>query len=101
MVSVKHLKVVNYGFGIHPDEIASIVRGHDNKTLNDIGGVESIARKLLVSVDGGVSEESINSRQQIYGFNRYTEKHSRSFLMFVWDALQDLTLIILMGLDEI
>ncbi|KAH1258059.1 hypothetical protein AAZX31_03G117600 [Glycine max] len=84
------------GFGIHPDEIASIVRGHDNKTLNDIGGVESIARKLLVSVDGGVSEESINSRQQIYGFNRYTEKPSRSFLMFVWDALQDLTLIILM-----
>ncbi|RDX75659.1 putative calcium-transporting ATPase 11, plasma membrane-type, partial [Mucuna pruriens] len=84
------------GFDIHPDEIASIVRGHDNKTLNDIGGVEAIARKLSVSVDGGVSEESINSRQQIYGVNRYTEKPSRSFLMFVWDALQDLTLIILM-----
>ncbi|KAH1194643.1 Calcium-transporting ATPase 4, plasma membrane-type [Glycine soja] len=89
-------EVRDAGFGIHPDEIASIVRGHDNKTLNDIGGVESIARKLLVSVDGGVNEESINSRQQIYGFNRYTEKPSRSFLMFVWDALQDLTLIILM-----
>ncbi|KAL2320723.1 hypothetical protein Fmac_029692 [Flemingia macrophylla] len=84
------------GFGIHPDEIASIVRGHDNKTLDDFGGVEAIVRKLSVSVDGGVSEESINIRQQIYGFNRYTEKPSRSFLMFVWDALQDLTLIILM-----
>ncbi|KAK7336525.1 hypothetical protein VNO77_17068 [Canavalia gladiata] len=84
------------GFGIHPDEIASIVHGHDHKTLNNIGGVEAIARKLSVSVDGGVNEESINSRQQIYGINRYTEKPSRSFLMFVWDALQDLTLIILM-----
>ncbi|XP_027349217.1 putative calcium-transporting ATPase 11, plasma membrane-type isoform X2 [Abrus precatorius] len=84
------------GFGIHPDEIASIVHGHDYKNLNDIGGVEGIARKLSVSVDGGVSEESIHSRQQIYGVNRYTEKPARTFFMFVWDALQDLTLIILL-----
>ncbi|KAK7378120.1 hypothetical protein VNO80_03557 [Phaseolus coccineus] len=88
-------EVRDAGFCIHPEEIASIVRGHDKKILNNIGGVEAIARKLSVSVDGGVSEESINSRQQIYGFNRYTEKPPRSFLMFVWDALQDLTLIIL------
>ncbi|CAL0310592.1 unnamed protein product [Lupinus luteus] len=84
------------GFGIHPDEIASIVRAHEFKSLSHIGGVEAVARKLAVSVDEGVNEESINSRQQIYGVNRYTEKPSRSFLMFVWDALQDLTLIILM-----
>ncbi|KAK7285638.1 hypothetical protein RJT34_20415 [Clitoria ternatea] len=84
------------GFGIHPDEIASIVRGHDFKNLTGNGGVENIARKLQGSVDGGVNEDSINSRQQIYGVNRYTEKPSRKFLMFVWDALQDLTLIILM-----
>jgi len=88
-------EVRDAGFCIHPEEIASIVRGHDKKILNNIGGVEAIARKLSVSVDGGVSEESINSRQKIYGFNRYTEKPPRSFLMFVWDALQDLTLIIL------
>ncbi|KAK7396224.1 hypothetical protein VNO78_17076 [Psophocarpus tetragonolobus] len=84
------------GFGIHPDEIASIVHGHNNKALTHIGGLEAVFRKLSVTVDRGVSEESIDSRQQIYGFNRYTEKPSRSFLMFVWDALQDLTLIILM-----
>ncbi|KAJ1430018.1 P-type ATPase [Sesbania bispinosa] len=84
------------GFDIHPDEIASIVRGHNLKSLGNKGGVEAIARKLSVSVDEGVSETSINCRQQIYGVNRYTEKPPRSFLMFVWDALQDLTLIILM-----
>ena len=64
--------------------------------MSNIGGVEAIARKLAISVDEGISEESINRRQKIYGVNRYTEKPSRSFLMFVWDALQDLTLIILM-----
>ncbi|XP_057438038.1 putative calcium-transporting ATPase 11, plasma membrane-type [Lotus japonicus] len=84
------------GFGIHADEVASLVRSHDYKNLSNNGGVEALARKLSVSVDEGVSEASINSRQQIYGANRYTEKPSRSFLMFVWDALQDLTLIILM-----
>ncbi|XP_057718919.1 calcium-transporting ATPase 4, plasma membrane-type-like [Arachis stenosperma] len=83
------------GFGIHPDEIAAIVRGHDFKNLMNIGGVEAITRKLAVSVDEGISEESIDPRQKVYGVNRYTEKPSRSFLMFVWDALQDLTLIIL------
>ncbi|CAJ1912870.1 unnamed protein product [Sphenostylis stenocarpa] len=89
-------EVRDSGYGIQPEDIASIIRGHDNRTLNDIGGVEAIARKLSVSLEEGISEESINRRQQIYGFNRYTEKPSRSFLMFVWDALQDLTLIMLM-----
>lgn len=84
------------GFGINPDDIASIVRGHDYKKLKLIGGVEGAASKLSVSVDEGVSEKSINTRQQIYGFNRYTEKPAKTFLMFVWEALHDLTLIILM-----
>jgi Ca2+-transporting ATPase len=38
----------------------------------------------------------IPKRRQIYGFNRFAEKPSRPFWVYVWDALQDLTLIILM-----
>ncbi|XP_041024479.1 calcium-transporting ATPase 4, plasma membrane-type-like [Juglans microcarpa x Juglans regia] len=83
------------GFSIHPDELASIVRGHDIKGLKIHGGVEGIARKVSVSLNQGVSTVDLPTRQKIYGFNRYTEKPSRSFLMFVWDAFQDLTLIIL------
>lgn len=60
------------------------------------GGFEGIARKISVSLDEGVSEKNIPIRQQIFGFNRYTEKQSKTFLMFAWEALQDLTLIILM-----
>ncbi|KAJ7976747.1 Calcium-transporting ATPase [Quillaja saponaria] len=84
------------GFGIDPDEIASIVRSHDSKSLKGHGGVEGISRKLSVSLNEGVSENNIHRRQQIYGFNRYTEKPPKSFFIFVWEALQDLTLIILM-----
>ncbi|KAF7819054.1 putative calcium-transporting ATPase 11, plasma membrane-type [Senna tora] len=89
-------EVKKAGFGIDPDEVASIVRGHDHDTLKLLGGVKEIAGELSVSLEEGVKDESINTRQQIYGFNRYTEKPPRTFLMFVWEALQDLTLIILM-----
>ncbi|MCI00589.1 calcium-transporting ATPase plasma membrane-type-like, partial [Trifolium medium] len=89
-------EAIEAGFDIHPNEIASIVRSQDYKNLSNNGGVEAVARKLSVSTDEGVSEASIDCRQQIFGANRYTEKPSRTFLMFVWDALQDLTLTILM-----
>ncbi|XP_054803997.1 calcium-transporting ATPase 4, plasma membrane-type-like isoform X1 [Prosopis cineraria] len=85
------------GFGINPDDIASIVRSHDYKKLRMIGGVKGAASKLSISsTDKGVNKNSINTRQQIYGFNRYTEKPTKTFLLFVWEALHDLTLIILM-----
>ncbi|EOY09204.1 Autoinhibited Ca2+-ATPase 11 isoform 1 [Theobroma cacao] len=83
-------------FGIEPDELASIVHGHDIKRLKLHGGVEGIARKITVSPDEGVCSDNISTRQKIYGLNCYTEKPPRTFWMFVWDALQDLTLIILM-----
>lgn len=84
------------GFSIHPDELASIIRGHDIKALKIHGGVDGILIKVSVSVDEGVRSNSIPIRQNVYGLNRYTEKPPRSFLLFVWEALQDLTLIILL-----
>ena len=83
------------GFGIDPDVLASMVRGHDIIGLKVHGGVEGLARKVRVSLDEGVKSCDIPMRQKIYGLNRYTEKPSRTFLMFAWDALLDLTLIIL------
>lgn len=84
------------GFGIHPDELSSIVRDHDIKGLKILGGVEGISRRISVSLNDGVSTKDLATRQNIYGSNRYTEKPSRNFFMFLWDAFQDLTLIILM-----
>ncbi|XP_024188974.1 putative calcium-transporting ATPase 11, plasma membrane-type isoform X2 [Rosa chinensis] len=84
------------GFSIHPDELASIIRSHDIKVLKRHGGVYGILIKVSVVLDEGVRSSSIPTRQNVYGLNRYTEKPPRSFLVFVWEALQDLTLIILM-----
>lgn len=72
------------------------MRGHDIKRLKLHGGIEGIAIKVAVNLEEGISTPSIPARQKIYGLNQFTEKPARSFLMFVWEALHDLTLIILM-----
>ncbi|KZV57852.1 calcium-transporting ATPase 11, plasma membrane-type-like [Dorcoceras hygrometricum] len=83
------------GFNVHPDKIANIVASYDIKTLRKLKGVEGLANRLNVTLDKGVNSNDVDIRKHIYGANRYTEKPSKSFLMFVWEALQDLTLIIL------
>nr|DAD29591.1 TPA_asm: hypothetical protein HUJ06_031059 [Nelumbo nucifera] len=82
-------------FGIDPNELASIVHGHDSRRLKFHGEVEGIARKVQVSLTDGVYLTDLPRRQKIYGFNQYVEKPPKSFWIFVWEALQDLTLIIL------
>ncbi|GAB4827790.1 Alpha carbonic anhydrase 4 [Ancistrocladus abbreviatus] len=84
------------GFGIDPNELASIARTHDSSNLKFHDGVEGFARKISVSMQDGVHSSEIEHRQNIFGCNKFAEKPSRTFWLFVWDALQDLTLIILM-----
>lgn len=84
------------GFGIDPDDLAVIARNHDSGGLDIHGGVEGIAMKLSVSLNDGVITSDVPTRQNTFGFNKYVEKPSKAFWMFVWEALQDLTLMILM-----
>ncbi|KAK1552223.1 hypothetical protein Q3G72_012714 [Acer saccharum] len=83
------------GFRIEPDELGNIVRSHGKKTFESHGGIGGLAKEVSVSLNDGVVSSDLSIRQEIYGMNRYAEKPPRSFWTFVWDALQDLTLIIL------
>ena len=85
------------GFGICGEELGSIVEGHDLKKLNIHGGVAGIAEKLSTSTVNGLTTDSdlLNRRQEIFGINKFTESEGRSFLVFVWEALQDMTFMIL------
>jgi len=60
------------------------------------GEVEGIAKNISSCLQGGIKSTEVENRQKIFGFNHFLEKPPRSFLSFVWDALQDLTLITLM-----
>ncbi|XP_051123554.1 calcium-transporting ATPase 1-like [Andrographis paniculata] len=85
------------GFGVCADELGSIVEGHNVKKLKVHGGVEGIADKLSTSLSNGISvaEESLNQRRNIFGINKFAESPAKGFWLFVWEALQDTTLMIL------
>nr|KAJ0223638.1 hypothetical protein LSAT_V11C200080340 [Lactuca sativa] len=85
------------GFEICADEVASIVEGHDSKKLKHHGGVDGIAKKLNTSTTSGIStdKQTLISRQEHFGINKFTETPLRSFWVFVWEALQDMTLMVL------
>ncbi|WVZ21172.1 hypothetical protein V8G54_008494 [Vigna mungo] len=90
-------EVKTAGFEICADELGSIVEGRDVKKLKIHDGVEGITNKLNTSVDDGIStsEHLLNQRKEIYGVNKFTESPARGFWVFVWEALQDTTLMIL------
>ncbi|KAJ8765757.1 hypothetical protein K2173_014879 [Erythroxylum novogranatense] len=90
-------KVKAAGFGICGDELGSIVEGHDTKKLKFHGGVSGIAEKLSTSTTNGLPTDSalLSSRQEIFGINKFAESEGRGFWAFVWEALQDMTLIML------
>ncbi|GMH14841.1 hypothetical protein Nepgr_016682 [Nepenthes gracilis] len=85
------------GFQICADELCSIVEGHDLKKLNSHGGVNGIAEKLSTSITDGLTTDNnfLNRRQEIYGINKFAESKARNFWVFVWEALHDMTLMIL------
>ncbi|KAM7252009.1 hypothetical protein ACFE04_023892 [Oxalis oulophora] len=85
------------GFGICADELGSIVEGHDVKKLKFHGGVTGIAEKLCTSTTDGLpaDESAQNRRQELYGINKFAESVAKSFWIFVWEALHDMTLMIL------
>lgn len=85
------------GFDICADELGSIVEGREVKKLKIHRGFEGIVSKLATSVTDGIptTEQLLNKRREIYGINKFTESPVRGFWVFVWEALQDMTLMIL------
>ncbi|KAI3732986.1 hypothetical protein L1987_64200 [Smallanthus sonchifolius] len=82
-------------FHNNPDKLASMVQNYHVKILRDVGGVNGVAEAVEVNLDEGVKSTELTVRKENYGVNKYTEKPSKSFFMFVWEALHDLTLNIL------
>ncbi|KAL1821871.1 hypothetical protein ACET3Z_016740 [Daucus carota] len=89
--------VKDAGFDICAEELGSIVEGHNKKKLKLHDGVDGIASKLATSVTDGIStsEQLLNKRRKIYGVNQFTESPAKGYWIYVWEALQDMTLMIL------
>ncbi|KAF8654533.1 hypothetical protein HU200_061725 [Digitaria exilis] len=85
------------GYGVCAEEMSSVVESHDIKRLKTHGGVEGILSKLCTSASDGLpsSPDKLSTREELFGVNRFAEAEQRSFWIFVWEALQDMTLMIL------
>ena len=82
-----------------PDNLLDLVDPKNIKYLNELGGIDGLAQKLAVDVKLGLSGEDLDlqARREFYGTNKLPEPISKSFLMFVWEALQDKTLLVLLA----
>ncbi|KAL3743975.1 hypothetical protein ACJRO7_013258 [Eucalyptus globulus] len=84
-------------FGIGQEQLAVMTRDRDISTLGEYGGVKGLADLLKTNLEKGIHGDDADSlaRKNTYGSNTYPRKKGRTFWMFLWEAWQDLTLIIL------
>ncbi|XP_048227667.1 calcium-transporting ATPase 10, plasma membrane-type isoform X2 [Ricinus communis] len=85
-------------FGIGQEKLSTITRDHKLDELEEIGGVKGLSNLLKTNIEKGVhgDDADLLKRKNAFGSNTYPQKKGRSFWMFLWEAWQDLTLIILM-----
>ncbi|KAJ7534406.1 hypothetical protein O6H91_13G093000 [Diphasiastrum complanatum] len=90
-------KAKKNNFDLNSEVLASMVEKRDHAMLHDNDGVQGVARKLRVWLDAGVSsdEAELKRRQDVFGSNTYTERPPKAFWIFLWEAMHDMTLIIL------
>ncbi|XP_043080633.1 plasma membrane calcium-transporting ATPase 3b isoform X2 [Puntigrus tetrazona] len=88
-------------FGVTLDELRSLMelRGAEalQKIQDSYGDVEGLCQRLKSSTSDGLSDNptDLEKRGQAFGQNFIPPKKPKTFLQLVWEALQDVTLIIL------
>ncbi|KAB1204302.1 Calcium-transporting ATPase 10, plasma membrane-type [Morella rubra] len=85
-------------FAIGQEQLALMSRDHNVSALQQYGGVKGLSDLLKTNLEKGIQgdEPDLLKRKNAFGANTYPRKKGRSFWMFLWEAWQDLTLIILM-----
>ncbi|KAI8544814.1 hypothetical protein RHMOL_Rhmol08G0324200 [Rhododendron molle] len=75
-----------------------MTRDQNNSALQEYGGAKGVADLLKTNLDTGITgdDSELANRRNAFGSNTYPVKKGRTFLRFLWEAWQDLTLIILM-----
>uniref|UniRef100_A0A671KPC6 Calcium-transporting ATPase n=1 Tax=Sinocyclocheilus anshuiensis TaxID=1608454 RepID=A0A671KPC6_9TELE len=88
-------------FGVTVEELCSLMelRGAEalQKIQENYTDTETLCHRLKTSPADGLSDNpaDLEKRQQVFGMNFIPPKKAKTFLQLVWEALQDVTLIIL------
>ncbi|EFX76259.1 hypothetical protein DAPPUDRAFT_188575 [Daphnia pulex] len=87
-----------YGISLKQLREVMELRGHEAvEQLRHYGGVQELCKKLYTSPTEGLSgsPKDIEHRRETFGSNTIPPKPPKTFWRLVWEALQDVTLIIL------
>ncbi|KAK7873387.1 hypothetical protein R5R35_000187 [Gryllus longicercus] len=87
-------------FGFDSAQLKELMesRGPDGKRkVEQLGGVGEICKKLKVSRTDGISESEVALRRKVFGSNVIPPRPAKSFFLLVWEAVQDVTLLILLA----
>ncbi|XP_041747782.1 plasma membrane calcium-transporting ATPase 2 isoform X6 [Coregonus clupeaformis] len=89
------------GFGVSVMELRGLMelRGGEAvvKIQEDYGDMDGLCQRLKTSPTEGLTGDvtDLDKRKEVYGENLIPPKKPKTFLQLVWEALQDVTLIIL------
>lgn len=84
-------------YGIALEQLASMNRDHNFSAFQQYGEVRGLSAMIRTDPQTGISgdDQEFVQRRNAFGSNTYPVKKGRSFWMFLWEAWQDTTLIIL------
>ncbi|CAJ0931103.1 unnamed protein product, partial [Mesorhabditis belari] len=89
-------------YGVSLDELRTLMeyRGTEarEKIDQDYGGTSELCKRLKTDQNGGIAntEAELQKRRTAFGANEIPPHPPKCFLQLVWEALQDVTLIILL-----
>jgi len=88
-------------FGVSRQDLECLMQIHNHdgiKELNEtFGGLDGLEKKLQTNLITGLTGDPIDllNRKKIFGRNEIPKKSSKSFFRLIFEAIQDVTLIIL------
>ncbi|XP_049341733.1 plasma membrane calcium-transporting ATPase 3a isoform X4 [Astyanax mexicanus] len=88
-------------FGVSLEELRTLMEFRGAESLQKIqesyGDTEGLCQRLKTSPTDGLSDDpaDLEKRKEVFGQNFIPPKKPKTFLQLVWEALQDVTLIIL------
>uniref|UniRef100_A0A8C1V0M7 Calcium-transporting ATPase n=1 Tax=Cyprinus carpio TaxID=7962 RepID=A0A8C1V0M7_CYPCA len=97
----QHTIMGDLDFGVTVEELSSLMelRGPEalQKIQENYTDTETLCHRLKTSPADGLSDNpaDLEKRRQVFGMNFIPPKKPKTFLQLVWEALQDVTLIIL------
>eukprot|EP01135_Chromosphaera_perkinsii_P008749 Nk52_evm82s1444 gene=Nk52_evmTU82s1444 len=88
-------------FNLKVSTLQNLIDPKDRKGLEKLGGVGPVSKKLFSDPEKGLPTTQLDSsqlerRRKFYGTNVLPEAPSKAFLEYIWEGLQDNTLIMLM-----